>query len=170
MRQWLTKHKKSRQPSQQPAAFRIPSHIGAVPLGINLGLAPGVGLEGALPSFNRRGVDLTTVAGMDNEASSTHTGDVIRGCPLLQTDGPMLRVRTAVREWEPKQEVPSRVLDKQPSHNVPDLSSTQRHSEAQHQPTDSKQSSEMPPRPASEDDPIGQCVQATAQSEKCEGE
>ena len=57
------KYKKSRQPSQQPAALGIASHIGMVPLGINVELVPNIGPGGMLRSVesrNRWGTDLTT--------------------------------------------------------------------------------------------------------------
>ena len=65
--QWIKKHKKSRQPSQQPASLGIPSHIGLVPLGINAELAvPEVEADSALhsdESRNRRGADLIAATG-----------------------------------------------------------------------------------------------------------
>ena len=53
MRQWLKKHKKPRQPSQQPAGLGIPSHTGPVPLGTNVELVPGVGPEGTISRISK---------------------------------------------------------------------------------------------------------------------
>ena len=48
---WYKKSKKSRQPSQQPAALGIPAHIAAGPLGFGANLDLGVYPEGTLFSI-----------------------------------------------------------------------------------------------------------------------